>query len=91
MQTFVMADYKIQLRIHSFSNPSNRDAAGVCCNNAEETGDCVTSCDVRVYVCIRPSGFESSDTRDCPILGVDMDIGVNANYTITGPWMVSVP
>lgn len=90
VQKCAVADYELQLSIHNFSNPSNRDAAGICCNDTEGTSNCITSCDVTVFVCIRPSEYESSNTRDCPILGVDTGVGVSANYTITGAWLVSV-
>ena len=88
LQRTATADYFLNFELIDFTSPTNLIATGMCCNEAEEVGSCVTECDVLINICIRPSNSElPRDMSNCPILN---QIVVQSNTNeILSPWPVS--
>ena len=72
------ADYVLQVRVVSYSNPSNTRSDGQCCDPANNGGGCTGGerCDTYFTYCLRPR-FTEAATIECP----NTEPGFTANST----------
>ena len=74
-QVFVDADYRLEIRVFSYNNPSHRCATcgrqQACCDGSRtESCSGPEQCDNNFIFCLRPlgtSGFNRFDERFCPL------------------------
>ena len=86
-----LADFRFEVEITSYSNPSNREADGDCCDDF--FGSCNDNCEPYYdFVCLRQSGHNTADLSTCPLGGVsgEYDTGDTVTISESGAWPVSI-
>ena len=87
IQVYIDADYKFEVRIESYSNPSNKLSSGSCCDDVF----CISSCDPHYEICLRPSQHSHDDLSNCSLGDagtVDGSLPITASTTGSSPWPV---
>ena len=88
LQAVVSGNYIFVLQLISFDDPSNTLANGSCCVCCETDSSCSSPCDIGLRVCLRPAGYDRSDSS-CPLLELYGDDRPRiANWAVSGAWPV---
>lgn len=69
VQLPVRGDYQLNIRVHTYSNPSHRHRDGGCCDFSFRSlffPGCYSDCDNIFVFCLRPAGFFHRDLS-CPL------------------------
>ena len=73
-QGYVLADYLFEANLHSYLNPTHRQANDKCCRNNSFVS-CEDDCRNKLHFCLRPMNFTAtSTTAKCPL----------GNHTVSG-------